>query len=195
LIAENLIRKNPFSRPGYERPETLGIVFHYTGASGQENKTTRRYFELLADQDLKDDRPDRYASAHYITGIDGSIIKAIPENEVAYHVGARSYSKLAFSQFPEYILNRKRSTPNWCTIGIELCHPDSTGAFSEETLKAGARLGGYLLLINKLSTNDVYRHYDITEKNCPKFFVQHEEEWSRFLREIKKEKEALENLL
>ncbi|PHV71881.1 hypothetical protein CS063_03140 [Sporanaerobium hydrogeniformans] len=46
-----------------------------------------------------------YASSHYIIGNDGTIIRCIPEKEVAYHAGK----------------------VNGYSIGIELCHMDNTG--------------------------------------------------------------------
>ena len=31
-----------------------------------------------------------------------------------------------------------------------------------------------------LSSEDVIRHYDVTGKNCPKYYVEHEEAWDTF---------------
>ena len=77
IIKEKLLPVNPFSRPGHRRPDTLGIVYHWVGAAGQENDATARYFELLSNQDLDDEDPDRYASAHYIIGQSLMILLAI----------------------------------------------------------------------------------------------------------------------
>jgi len=184
IIKEKLLPVNPFSRPGHRRPDTLGIVYHWVGAAGQENDATARYFELLSNQDLDDEDPDRYASAHYIIGMDGEIIRCIPDEEVAYHVGARRYTALAQRQFHGYTSNERRATPNWCTIGIELNHPDWTGEFTEATLEAAVSLGKSLLRTHLLGSHDVYRHYDITGKLCPKWFVKHEAAWLGFRDDI-----------
>ena len=31
-----------------------------------------------------------------------------------------------------------------------------------------------------LTADDVIRHYDVTGKNCPKYFVEHEDAWETF---------------
>jgi len=36
-----------------------------------------------------------------------------------------------------------------------------------------------------LTEEDVIRHYDITEKICPKYFVENEDAWDEFKRDIK----------
>ena len=187
IIKEKLLPLNQFSRPGYIRAETLGIVYHWTGAAGQENYVTRRFFELLAKQDEKDDKPDHYGSAHYIIGIDGEIIRCIPDDEVAYHVGAASYTDLAKIDFPAYTTNKNRGTPNWCMIGIEMCHKDWSGEFTDETLRSAIELGVLLLHQNRIPPGMIYRHYDITGKLCPKWFVEHEMDWTAFKTNLREE--------
>jgi len=162
------------------RIDTLAVVYHWTAAPGQENDTTARYFEMLAQQDDTDDKGDRYASAHAIIGIDGEILQVIPWHEVAYHVGAKTYTGYAQHKFKGYTRNTWHSTPNWCTIGIELCHPDKTGVFTWETLHSAEWLGWWLLRKYILGINDICRHYDITGKLCPKWFVENKAEFYRF---------------
>ena len=36
-----------------------------------------------------------------------------------------------------------------------------------------------------LTEADVIRHYDITRKTCPKRFIDNEEAWRRFKRDVK----------
>lgn len=31
-----------------------------------------------------------------------------------------------------------------------------------------------------LDTEDVIRHYDVTGKNCPKYYVEHQDAWEQF---------------
>ena len=38
----------------------------------------------------------------------------------------------------------------------------------------------------KLDENDVIRHYDVTGKNCPKYFVEDEEAWNEFKDNVKR---------
>ena len=37
-----------------------------------------------------------------------------------------------------------------------------------------------------LNENDVIRHYDVTGKICPKYFVEHENAWKQFRKDVKK---------
>lgn len=178
-IKEKLLPINPFSRPGHIRVETFGVVYHWICAPGQHNDQTARYFELLARQDDQDDKPDRYASAHAIIGMDGEILQVLPWDEVAYHVGARSYTSYALHAYRGFTANKRRSTPNWCTVGIELCHPDWSGEFTPPTLRAAEWLGWYLLRRYTLGKSDICRHYDITGKICPKYYVEHPEEFEQ----------------
>lgn len=36
-----------------------------------------------------------------------------------------------------------------------------------------------------VSPDDVIRHYDVTGKNCPKYYVEHEDEWDNFIDDVK----------
>lgn len=190
ILKEKLLPVNKFSRPGYLRADTIGIVYHWVGAAGQTHVVTARYFELLAQQDDTDNKPDRYASAHYIIGIDGTVMRVIPDDEVAYHVGAKQYTGAAQHRLVGYTGNVMMSgygeprTPNWCTIGIEMNHPDWSGKFTDATLESAARLGKELLQKYLLGTHDIFRHYDITGKLCPKWFVEHETDWLSFIEDI-----------
>lgn len=39
----------------------------------------------------------------------------------------------------------------------------------------------------RLKPDDVIRHYDVTGKNCPRYFVEHEDAWAAFLNDLTKE--------
>ncbi|MDR2509240.1 MAG: N-acetylmuramoyl-L-alanine amidase [Spirochaetaceae bacterium] len=163
---------NRFSRPGTPLRAVRGIVIHWVGNPGTSAKANRNYFENLKTQN-PDDKNARYASAHFIVGLDGEIIRCIPENEIAYHVGAQKYNALA--------LNALNTTyPNNSTIGIELCHPDRTGKFEKETLAAARELIQQLIKQFGIPRGNIFRHFDITGKDCPRYFVQNEDAWNDF---------------
>ena len=69
-------------------------------------------------------------------------------------------------------------------ISIECCHPDDTGEFTEATYESLENLVIWLCEEYSLSSTDVIRHYDITGKICPKYFVNHEDAWETFLSSI-----------
>jgi N-acetylmuramoyl-L-alanine amidase CwlA len=35
-----------------------------------------------------------------------------------------------------------------------------------------------------LEIDDVIRHYDVTGKDCPKYFVEHEDAWTQFKEDV-----------
>ena len=111
----------------------------------------RNYFESLKTKKI-------YASSHYIIGLEGEIIQCVPENEVAYHANqANSYS-----------------------IGIECCHPDWDGKFNDKTYQSLIELCVDICKRYKLDPQKaLIRHYDVTKKQCPLYYVQHQSAWER----------------
>ena len=105
------------------------------------------------------------ASSHYIIGIDGEILQGIPLDEVAY------------ANYPR----------NDDTVSIECCHPDATGEFSQETMDSLVKLTAWLCKELRLDEKDVIRHYDVIGKNCPKYYVDNEDEWKAFRKAVKAE--------
>lgn len=169
MITEKLLTKNEYSRPGKALSKILGIVVHYVGVPNQKAENTVAYFESL-----KNGTNKTYASAHYVIGTDGNGIHCIPDVEVAYHCGAREYKA--------GITERLGNYPNYTTIGIEMCH--SKEGFTEETLETTASICAQLLLEHDLNINNLYRHFDITGKLCPKFFVEDESKWKAFKKRV-----------
>ncbi|MDR2444873.1 MAG: N-acetylmuramoyl-L-alanine amidase [Spirochaetaceae bacterium] len=113
------------------------------------------------------------ASAHFIVGISGEVIQCIPSAEMAYHAGAKIYTPEDLGRLGHY--------PNNCTVGIELCHPKADGQFSVETLHAARELCALLCLQFGLdAVNDIWTHHGITTKNCPKWFIDHPDEFKAF---------------
>lgn len=110
-------------------------------------------------------KPDTDVCSHFVIGLDGEIIQCVPLDE-----------KSAASN------NR-----NLDTISIEVCHPESNGQFNDATYESLVELTAWLCDNSKLKAKDVIRHYDITGKECPKYFVDNESEWTDFLDDVKEE--------
>jgi N-acetylmuramoyl-L-alanine amidase len=171
-IQYNLIPVNPFSRPGKKLPRVKALVIHWVANPGSTAPQNRHYFASLKDQSLNH-ASARYASAHFIVGMLGEIVQCIPVHEMAYHVGAKTYLPYALERLGQY--------PNNCCVGIELCHPHAEGRFTPETLTAATELCGMLCIqlgLNPLTA--LWRHYDITGKECPRWFVTHPEAFEEF---------------
>jgi len=174
-IQRNLLTVNQFSRPGAKLSAVRAIVIHWVANAGSTALQNRNYFESLKTQSA--DNPNtRYASAHFIVGIDGKAIQCIPCEETAYHVGAKSYTPDALARLGNY--------PNNCTIGIELCHPADDGRFTDETLQTAAELCALLCIQFGIDpVRDIWTHHGVTGKNCPKWFVDHPEKFEKFKRD------------
>lgn len=162
-ITQNLLTINKYSRPAIKINTIKGIVVHYTASPMGTAIANRNYFENLKNQTT------RYASAHYIVGLQGEIIQCVPENEICYHVGATTYKTTKLGTYP-----------NNCTIGVEMCNIDTTGNFSTDTYNMSVELCANLLKKYNLTIDGLFRHYDVTGKACPLLFVNNESKWLEF---------------
>lgn len=151
-----LLTPNEYSRPQSALEKVEGIVIHYTANPGTSAAQNRSYFESLKDtQETK-------ASSHFIVGIEGEIIQCIPSSEISYASNDRNYN----------------------TLSIECCHMEEDGKFTEETYRSLVELTAWLCGKFNLPVESVIRHYDVTGKKCPLYFVEHEEEWEQFQRDV-----------
>ena len=135
-----------------ELSQVNGIVVHYTANPGTTAQQNRDYFEGLAQSG------ETHASSHFVIGISGEIIQCIPCNEIAYASNDR----------------------NSDTVSIECCIPDDTGKFTDATYGSLVHLVTWLMGRYDLTTDDVIRHYDVTGKACPKYYVENEAAWEQF---------------
>lgn len=156
-IKDMLITPNKYSRPQTKIGTIKRIVIHWIGNVGTTAENNAKYFNSL-----KDGR-GTYASSHYIIGNDGVIIRCVPENEVAYHA----------------------SSANNYSIGIEVCHPDNTGKYTDAAYKALIELLVDLCNRYKLEPAQVIiRHYDVIGKDCPRYYVKNPNEWKKLKQEV-----------
>lgn len=158
-IEERLLTKNENSRPGMTLKEVKGIVVHYTANPGTGAEANRNYFESRKDCP---DETKYKVSSHYIIDTDGSIIRCIPENEIAY-------------------ASNKRNSD---TISIECCHPDKSGKFTQQTYQSLVKLTAYLCTKYQLATENVIRHHDVTGKMCPLYYVKKPKAWKGFKKDV-----------
>lgn len=173
IITQNHIEVNKYSRPGDKLLAVLGLVVHWTADPGATAQNERDYFNSLAKQP-EGNPSDRSASAQYAIGMEGEIIEMIPPDEVAYHCGAKSYKKTFGPR-----------SPNNYTIGIECCIPDATGKLTEETYASLVSLLKKLLADHpNLSSADIWRHFDITGKDCPKWYVDYPSDWDKLKEDV-----------
>ena len=98
----------------------------------------------------------------------------IPEDEVAYHVGSRSYTDFSDTYLSSY--------PNDCTLGIEMCVQDAEGSYRDDTKYSTASLCADICTRYGL---DPFKHIITHQmvvgwKKCPKWYCDHPEDLQYF---------------
>lgn len=151
-----LLTINEYSRPGLETDTIQGVVIHYTANPGSTAQDNRNYFESLKDTG------NNKVSSNFIIGLEGEIIQCIPTSEIAYASNDRNND----------------------TVSIECCHPDETGEFTEATYGSLVELTAFLCGKFNLTTDEIIRHYDVTGKECPRYFVDNEDKWQTFKEDV-----------
>ena len=106
--------------------------------------------------------PQSTVSSHLLVGLEGEVIQCIPLNEKSSATNHR----------------------NGDTISIEVCHPDDTGEFSPATYDSLVELTAWLVKACGLDADRVIRHYDVTGKECPRYFVRNEDAWAQFKADV-----------
>ena len=157
FVTVDYLPTNEYSRPGTPLEEISGVVVHYVGNPGTTAAANRSFFANLALTH------ETYASAHFLVGLDGEILQCVPLTEIAYC----------------------SNSANDYTVSIEVCHGDETGKFNDATMESLEQLVAWLCETFDLDpTEDVIRHYDVTGKICPKYYVENEDAWLAFKQDV-----------
>ena len=108
---------------------------------------------------------DTEVCSHFVIGSDGSIIQCVPLDE-----------KSAASN------ERNRDT-----ISIEVCHEDESGKFTDSAYESLVKLTAWLCDNADIDSTHIIRHYDVTGKKCPLYFVKRPDKWDAFKADVKKQ--------
>lgn len=106
--------------------------------------------------------PGVEVSAHFLVGLDGEIIQCIPLDEISSATNDRNID----------------------TISIEVCHPKEDGKFNAKTYASLVKLSAWLCQQFHLDETHLIRHYDVTGKACPLYFVEHPEAWEKYKQDV-----------
>lgn len=143
------------------------IVLHYTANDGDSDENNGKYFNGA----------NRNASAHIFVD-DDSCTQSVPDNYVAWSVGGSKYANTKGGS-----LYGKATNAN--TLNIEMCDTDRNGRYEataktqENTIEiVREKMAKYNIPIER-----VIRHYDVTGKLCPAYFVD-EDAWKAFKAKI-----------
>jgi N-acetylmuramoyl-L-alanine amidase len=100
-------------------------------------------------------------SVHYIVD-DAEIIEIIPPDKKSYGTSSGAH--------------------NESYIQIEMCHPDTSGKITDATLNNTIWLCRQL--IREYGITKIIRHYDVTGKRCPMWYVNNPHEWDALVKRI-----------
>lgn len=131
------------------------IVIHYTANDGDSDESNANYF---ANNVVK-------TSAHYFVD-DDSATQVVPDNYIAWHCGAKTY--------------KHNTCRNSNSIGIEICDDIKNGVIypSKKTIENVLILTKSLMKKYNIPKENVIRHYDVTGKACPFYWVD-TEKWKK----------------
>lgn len=148
------------------------IVIHYTGNDGDTDENNGKYF---ANNKVG-------ASAHYFVD-DDSVTQSVPDDYVAWHCGAKTYKH-------EYCRNSN-------SIGIEICDDVRNGVIypSEKTIQNVLELTRLLMQKYNIPKEHIIRHYDVTGKKCPAYWVDDEKWKKEFWNKIESEVMTKEDVI
>ena len=152
-ITERIIPKNKYNRPG-TRSEPGRICVHYTGQAGTDADKLALFYKNVA-AGMFPDKLNSWTSTQYIIGLNGKIIRIIPDNEIAYAASGKNNG----------------------TLHIEVCYSKAGGEFEEASIEALRELVQDLMKKYGIPAEKVLRHYDLTGKYCPWFYVD-ENRWA-----------------
>ncbi|SDB12070.1 N-acetylmuramoyl-L-alanine amidase [Pseudobutyrivibrio sp. YE44] len=105
---------------------------------------------------------DSDVCSHFVIGMDGEIIQCVPLIERSSASNDRNHD----------------------TISIEVCHPDESGKFTDASYASLIKLVDWLLDEFYMEPDDVIRHYDVTGKECPIYYVRNPEAWDQFKNDL-----------
>ena len=142
------------------------LVYHYTANDGDTAVGNGNYFKNNVVQ----------ASAHYFVD-DNNIVQSVDPLKVAWAVGGTKWSDCATTGGGTmYGL-----ITNTNSISIEMCDTvkDGTIMATEKTLSLAAELGKAIMKEYDSPVSNVYRHFDVTGKHCPAYFMDNDK-WEAF---------------
>ena len=142
------------------------IVIHFTANNGDTAQNNCMYFSSK----------DRGASAHYFVGDDG-IYQSVQDGDRAWHCGGTMRYKHSYCR-------------NMNSIGIEMCsRKDASEQFyiKDNVVADAVELTKYLMNKYNIPAENVIRHYDVWNKQCPEPFVRNEKLWTDFKNRLTEE--------
>lgn len=158
---------HPANRGGIRKASQIKyLVYHYTGNDGDTGGNNARYY--------RDNIVG--ASAHYFVD-DDRVTRSVDDLLIAWAVGGKKWAdtgKTGGGKLYGIVTNAN-------SISIEMCDACRDGQLmaTEATLELAAALGRELMAKYNIPIDRVVRHFDVTGKHCPAYFME-EAAWAQF---------------
>lgn len=174
LKSDKLNLKN-LQAPDYVDVQLIGTTLTHRGVKLKEINSIVIHYTGNPGSTAQNNRdyfnkPTTEVCSHFVVGLEGEIIQCLPLDERSAASNER----------------------NRDTISIEVCHPDESGEFNEATYNALIELTAWLCDNSGLDSDDIIRHYDVTGKLCPIYYVENEDKWEQLKADVKTEIESRE---
>lgn len=140
------------------------IVVHYTGNINDTARNNALYFR---------DAPIQ-SSAHFFVS-DDTVYQSVRLNHAAYAVGLGA-RKEPYFKWP----TMWKKITNTNSVSVEICGSKNSREGTEQTKQTAAKLIADLLDKYNLTPSCVYRHFDVTGKECPAWAVGPSTAWLQF---------------
>lgn len=172
MYKKYLVTENKFSRPNKKRLSTDEIIVHFSQGPGQTALKVRDFLEHRLS----------YGGYNFLVD-DTNILQLTEDEEMAPHVGGKMTS-LFESKFGKQRFYNGYSIQNWHTIGVCFCHPDTTGKPTDKTYANLVSVLADLCIRYNKGPDNLYRHYDVTGKDCPAYYVKNFGAWEKLKKDV-----------
>lgn len=154
------------------------LVYHYTGNDGDRDTNNAQYYQNYVVE----------SSAHYFVD-DDSVTQSVRDTEIAWAVGGKKWSdcpQTGGGKLHGFVTNTN-------SISIEMCDTSRDGQLmaTEATLANAIALGHMLMERYHIPFENVVRHFDVTGKHCPAYFMD-EARWAAFKARLAEKEEPME---
>lgn len=164
VIRQNLTTVNFNSRGTNPTWIVIHNTYNHTSKAGTAYNNTV-YFKNVY----------RGASAHYFIDDGDEIWQCVKDTDSAWHVGDAA---------------SRNGAGNWNAIGIEVCETND-GYFTDKEQQNLTWLVTQLMRKYGIDANHVCRHYDVTGKSCPWYYVS-ARRWEQLKSQITEEDMAID---
>lgn len=150
---------NEMTRTGEKIKKVENIILHSIGNMYSTLEICKKEMDNLMNQS------NVYFSLHYVIDKEGDILNCIPEEEIS--------------------LSCRKIDTNYYAVSIGCIPCDESGKFSKKTIDSLVMLASNLCIKYNLESKNILRHYDITTKRCPLYYVDNSVMFEEIRKRIK----------